>query len=163
RAPIAFGGDLHDISILKANVVAKTETVSSKEVDMNLSRLAVPFKLEMMVLNILQAVTHFGFPGAKCFAPEHAPIPFDGRGHRYRFEFRIDYKFRTKGTGAELRAREVQIVLFFKLMIRKLIAHRKANSIRLGIRSDEINACDFGLLASVLGITGNVERLSVGT
>ena len=48
-------------------------------------------------------------------------------------------------------------------MIGKLIAHRKANSIGLGIRSDEINARDLGLLATVLGITGNVERLAVGT
>jgi len=74
---------LHDISILKANVVAKTETVCSKEVDMNLSRPAVPFKLEMMVLNILQAVTHFGFSSAKGLAPKDIPIPFDRRGHGY--------------------------------------------------------------------------------
>src|ERR1035437_8638547 len=130
---------------------------------MNLSRPAVPFKLEMMVLNVLQAVTHFGFSGAKGLAPEHAPIPFDRRGHRYRLEFRIDHKFRSEGTSAELRAREVQIVLLFKLMIRKLITHRKADSIRPAIRSDEINARDLGLLATVLGIPRNVERLSVGT
>src|SRR5258708_3505754 len=130
---------------------------------MNLSRPAVPFKLEMMVLNILQAVTHFGFSSAKGLAPKGIPTPFDRRAHVYRFEFGIDYEFRSKGTSAELRASEVQIILLFKLMIRKLIAHRKANSIRPGIRSDEINARDLGLFAPVLGITGNVERLSVGT
>ena len=89
-------------------MVAKTEAVSSKEVDMNLARPAVPFKLEMMVLNILQAVTHFGFSAAKCFALKHAPIPFDRRGYRYRFELGIDHKFRSQGTGAELGARRVQ-------------------------------------------------------
>lgn len=34
---MAFGGDLHDISVLQAYVVAKTETVCSKKMDMNLA------------------------------------------------------------------------------------------------------------------------------
>jgi len=46
RASIAFCGDLHDVSILQANMVTEAEAIGSKEMDMNLSWLAVPFNLK---------------------------------------------------------------------------------------------------------------------
>ena len=127
-------------------MVAETEAVGSKEMDMNLARPAVALKFEMMVLNILQAVTHFGLSGAEALGPEHVLTPFDGRGHRDRLEFRIHYEFWSKGTRTELRTGEVQIVLLFKLMIRKLVAHREANAVWPAIWSDQVNARDLRLL-----------------
>ncbi|MFZ0859856.1 MAG: hypothetical protein WAN18_04175 [Candidatus Sulfotelmatobacter sp.] len=44
---------MHDISILQMNVIAKAETVRSKEVSVDVSRSTVGLELEMMVLNIL--------------------------------------------------------------------------------------------------------------
>ena len=142
-------------------MVAKAEAVRSEEMDMNLAWPAVPFKLEMMVLDVVQAVTHFGFSGAETLAPKHVAVPFDRRGHRDRLEFCIHHEFWPKGTSAQLRAREVQIILLFELMIGKLIADRKAHAIRPAIRSDQVNACDLSLFATILGVSGNVEWLSV--
>ena len=47
------------------NTGSETQAVGSKEMNVNVTRPAVRLKLEMMMLNILQAVAHFGFAGAE--------------------------------------------------------------------------------------------------
>jgi len=88
-------------------VIAETEAVRAKEMNMDVAWATVQLKLEMMVFNVSQAVTHFRFPGVKGLGPEHLPVPFDGRGHGSRFELCIHHEFWPKGTVPEFRAREV--------------------------------------------------------
>jgi hypothetical protein len=83
----------------------------------DVSPAAVGFVFEMMVLNILQAMAHFGFTAAERLAPMHVSFPLDGRGYTHRLEFWINHKFWSKRTRAELRAGEIEIVFLFELMI----------------------------------------------
>jgi hypothetical protein len=44
---------------LQTNLIAEAEAIRPKEVNVNVSGPAVALKFEVMMLNILQAVTHF--------------------------------------------------------------------------------------------------------
>src|SRR5208337_2481098 len=107
RAAVTLDGDLHDISVLQANMVAKTEAVRSKEMNVDVSRPAVSFKLKMMMLNVAQAVAHLGFPGAESLGPVNISISLDRRRNGNGFEFRINHELGSQRAGTEFRTREV--------------------------------------------------------
>lgn len=65
----AFCVHLHDIAILQMDVIAEAQAIGAKEMHVDIFRPAVRLKFEMMMLNVLQAVAHFGFAGAKGFSP----------------------------------------------------------------------------------------------
>src|SRR6266567_9157931 len=70
-APEAVETDLHDVSIGQPNAFTETQTVGAEKMNMNVSWLAMLLELEMMMLEVLQAVTHFHFAGADLSGPKH--------------------------------------------------------------------------------------------
>jgi hypothetical protein len=162
RAPITFDGNLHDVSMLQTNVIAETQAVRSKEVYVDVSPAAVSFIFEMMVLDVLQAMAHFGFTAAESFGPMDISFPFDGHGYRHGFEFRINHKFWPKRTGAEFGASEIKVVLLLELMIREFVAYSHSDSIGPAIWSYEVDAGDLSFLSTILSVGRNIERFSVG-
>src|SRR5437867_10202328 len=94
--------DVHDVSICQADSFAKTEAVGTKEVDMNVSRTAVCFKFEVMMLNILQAVAHFSLAASNLFRPQGAAGTMNRDDARHGFKFRIKHKFGSDRAGAQL-------------------------------------------------------------
>ncbi len=116
-------------------MVAETEVVRSKEVNVHVSRTTVSFKFEMMMLNVAQPMAHFGFAATERLGPLNTPVPLDRRGYGDGVKFRINHQFWSERTGAELGARQVEVVLFFDLMIREFISGRHAHAIRAAIRA----------------------------
>jgi hypothetical protein len=142
-------------------VVAETQAISAKEMHVDVPAPAVSFVLEMVMLNVLQTVTHFGFTAPERPSPENTSFPLDCHRHRYGLEFRIDHEFWPKRASAEFRARKVEIVFFLELMIGKLVAHSHADPIGQTIRRNYVDAGDFSFISAILGIGRNVERFSV--
>src|SRR3954447_15468612 len=66
--------NVHHIAIFQANSFAETETVGAKKVDVNVSGPTVRFKLEVMMLNILQAVAHFRFASPNLLGPQRPAV-----------------------------------------------------------------------------------------
>src|SRR6185312_1218779 len=69
RAAKVFKLDLRHVSCLEPHPVSIRQTIRTHEVDVHRSRLAVPRKLEMMMLQVRQAVTHVFFSGANSLLP----------------------------------------------------------------------------------------------
>jgi hypothetical protein len=87
--------------MLQMNTAAETEAVRSEEVYVDVSPPAVSFVFEMMVLDVSQAMAHFGFTAAESIGPMDVSFPFDGHVNRHGLEFWINHKFGSERTGAE--------------------------------------------------------------
>jgi hypothetical protein len=101
RPPVAFHRNLHDVAILQVDTIAETQAISSEEVDVNISSPAMRFVFEMMMLDILQAMTHFGFAAAKSPAPLKIAVTPNRNCDRDGLEVRINDKFRANRTSAQ--------------------------------------------------------------
>lgn len=77
RPAVDLGRDLHDVAILQANIVAKTQAISPEEMHVNVTCSAMSRVLEMMVLDILEAVAHCRVSAAEGFAPQRDAISFN--------------------------------------------------------------------------------------
>jgi hypothetical protein len=75
----------------------------------------------------------------------------------------IDDEFRAQCAGSEFRSCQVQIVLLLESMIRELVAARHSNAVRQSVRSNHVDARNFGFLTSILSVTGNFERLTMSS
>jgi hypothetical protein len=148
--------------MLQMNTVAETEAVRSEEVYVDVSPAAVSFVFEMMVLDVSQAMAHFGFTAAESIGPMDASFPFDGHVNGQGLEFWINHKFGSERTRAEFGASEIKIVFLFKLMIREFVPYRHSDSIGPAIWSNQVDAGDLSFLSAIFGIGRNVERFSMG-
>ena len=61
--------DLHHVSLLQADAIAVAETIGTKEVDVNVTGATMRRKLEVVMLDVLQAVTHVRFASIECTRP----------------------------------------------------------------------------------------------
>src|SRR6516162_8286353 len=102
RPAVTRGRDPDDVSIPQTNVVAETETVGPQKVHMHISAPAMCRVLEVMVLDVGEAVTHFRIAAQEGLVPEHGSIALDGNGNRYGVEIRINHQFRPECAGAQL-------------------------------------------------------------
>ena len=117
--------------------------------------------LEMVMFNVGEAMTHFGFAAAESFIPERHSIPFDRHPDGNRVELRVDHQLRAKSTGAQLRTSEIQIISFFELVVRKFVPCREPQPIGLAIWSNDVYSSDLCLFSTIFGVARNVERFSV--
>ena len=60
------------------------------------------FEFEMMMFDILQAVTHFRLAAAKGFRPECARAALNLHSNLDRFEFGVDHQFGSQCAGSKL-------------------------------------------------------------
>ena len=64
RPSETFEADLHRVSIAEADVLAKAQRAGAEKMHMHVSRTAVEFEFEVMVLDIAETVAHLRFTGA---------------------------------------------------------------------------------------------------
>src|SRR5207302_7263716 len=136
----------------------------AEEMDVHIARQTMLRKLEMVVLEVGQGVTHIAlaseqFPRiVEC--PTGAP---DEAAAMYIVEGEIGHEFWSDRTGAQLAWGEIEIVDILSDMIRPLVALREAEPVRHAFLADDVDADHFRLLAAVGGKAGNFERLAGAT
>src|SRR5215469_7743249 len=145
----------------QANAVAKAEAVGAKKVHVHVSRLPMLLKFEVMMLNVCEAVAHFGFAGADISRPQPPAVTLDCYPAWHRGKFRIEDQLRTNGTVAQLRSGQIQVIPFLETVIGEFVACGHPDSSRLSVGIDEVDSRDLGFLAAVFRIGGNLERLSM--
>ena len=101
RTAEALEFNVHHISMFQAKSFAETETVGAKKVDVDVSGVAVRFKLEVMMLNILQAVAHFSFASPNLLGPQLAATAMNGDFARHGFKVRIEHKLGSDRAGVQ--------------------------------------------------------------
>src|SRR4029077_10272242 len=100
----------------------------SEKMNVHVPRAAMSLKLEMMMLEVAQAMTHFGLARPESARPEHTSLAINLDLRRDRRELWIDDEFRAQCAGSEFRSCQVQIVLLLESMIRELVAARHSNA-----------------------------------
>jgi hypothetical protein len=83
------------IAVFQSNARRKAQAVGSEEMNVHVTRTAVSIKLEMMMLEIPQAVAHFRLARPKGSRPEDSPVTLDLSVDRYRRKLRIHNEFRS--------------------------------------------------------------------
>src|SRR5215813_14554078 len=146
----------------QANAVAEAERIGAKKMHVQISRPPMLLKFEVMMLNVRQAVAHFGFAGADIFRPQGPAVTLDRYFAWNRGKFRIQDQLRTQGTVAQLRTGQIQVIPFFETMIGEFVARGHSDSARLSVGIDEIDSRDLGFFAAIFRIGGNLERFSMG-
>src|SRR5438270_8254002 len=99
--------------------------------NVNVPRVAVRFVLEMMVFDILQTVAHLRLTGADLFSPQLPASAFNHDFASNRLEFWIDDKLRSNRTGPQFRAGQIEVISFFKTVIRKFVTDCHSDAPRL--------------------------------
>ena len=95
----------------------KLKAVRPEEMNVNISRAAMGFILEMMVFDVRQAVTHLSLAAAEGFRPEQVAGALDLHLDRHGLEVRVYDKFRSERAGAKLGRRQVEIVRLLEYVV----------------------------------------------
>src|SRR6266481_4610466 len=96
--------------------------MSAEKMNVYVSRATVQLELEMVMLQVAEAVGHFLFAARDGLRPEVTATAFNGHRTRHSSKIRINHKFGPDGTGAQLRSCEVEVVLLLEAMVRKFVA-----------------------------------------
>ena len=151
--------DLCNITLLQYDSFAKRERIGTKEVDMHAAGLPVSGELEVMMLHVGKAVTHILFAAGDLPVPKCHSRSFDTDLSMNISKIRIDDQLRTKAAGSQLRSGKIQVVPLLEFMIRKFVAYHHANAKWCAIVRDQVYAGEFAFFATILCVTGNLERL----
>ena len=162
RAAEAIEVHFDPVAVFQLDAVAEAEGVCAEEVHVHVAGLAVAFELEVMVLEVGEAVAHVLFAGLDGLLPEGLAVALDADLAGDRLKVRADDQLRTEAAGAQLRAREVEVVALLELVIGEFVADRHADAMRRAVVADEIDAGDLGFFAAVFGIGRDVERCEWG-
>jgi len=93
RAAEVCESDLHYVSGGEANAFAVAETIGAEEMDMDVAWAAMRFIFEVVMLDVAEAVAHFGFARADFFMPQRFTGAFDRDFARDGIESRIERNF----------------------------------------------------------------------
>src|SRR5215469_2738163 len=101
RPSESFKPDLHKIAVFQLDSLAVAQTIGAEVMHVDITRAAMCFVLEMMVLDIREAMAHFRFARANLFRPENLSGTADGNLPNDGVERRIEYEFGAERTGAQ--------------------------------------------------------------
>src|SRR5882757_8468775 len=135
--------------------------MSAEKMNVYVSRATVQLELEMVVLQVAQAVGHFLFAARNGLRPEGPATAFYSDRTWHGSKIRINHKFRPDGTGAQLRSGEVQVVLLLEAMVRKFVPLGHAHAIRPAIGTDHISGRDLALFTAIFRVGGDDQRVVV--
>jgi hypothetical protein len=93
RAAEAFEANLHYIAVFQREPVAKTERIRAEEMNVYVTRPAMSFVLEVMMLQIGEAVGHGGIAARDLFRPDRRAAVLDEDFSRHGAKIRIDNQF----------------------------------------------------------------------
>ena len=122
RASHPFPVDFHHVVLLQENVLPETQTIGSEEVDVGISGAAMLGILEMMVLQIFDAVTHVGIPRFDRLGPDDFSLTFDGNLALDVIQPLSNDQFRSQGALPEFGMGQVEVIHFFHHVIGKFVA-----------------------------------------
>ena len=103
---------------------------------------------------MLSSPVRNGFSHRIALAAADAAHAFHMRRRRAGAQLRAD------GAGAQLRMREVQVVLALGDVIGEFVADREAEPLRRAVGRDEVEADDFRFFAAIERETGRGQRLA---
>src|SRR6476619_7729626 len=135
--------------------------MGAEEVHVDVAWPAMGAELEVMVLDVAQAVAHLGLAAGDCARPDGSTVAFDADLALDRLELRRQPELWSDRGRPQLRASEVEVVPALEDMIREFVPRREAHAARRPISIDDIAACDFRLFAAILREAGNHERVAV--
>lgn len=114
----------------------------------------------MVVFEVGEAVAHVRLAAEKLVLPEHFAVTQDATGACQMLRQFTGAKFRAVTATAQFRVREVQVILALHDVIGELVAHRKAQAIRLAVVANEVEAGHLWFFASVFSKRRHRERLT---
>ncbi|VXB96765.1 hypothetical protein PSEUDO8O_20332 [Pseudomonas sp. 8O] len=152
--------DLEGIARLRLDAVGERQRRGAEEVHMHIAGTQELAILEVVVLEVLQAVAHVVLTGEELLLPQHLVAPTNTADAGQVTRQLADQHFRAEGTEAQLRVGQVQVVLALDHMVGELVAKGEADAIRLAIVANHIEAGQLGLLTEVLGEVGHREVLA---
>src|SRR5690348_12437444 len=97
-------------------------------------------KLEVMMFNICQTVTHVGFPAGNDLAPEYSAIAEDPHFARYFVKLIFYDEFRADTARPQFRSGKVEVIALFEFVIGKFVALRETQAKRHASLVHEIDA-----------------------
>ena len=80
----------HDVAVAQRDAVAVAEAVGAEEMDVDVAGSAVPLVLEVVVLDVGQAVAHGLLAGGDRRGPDRGAVAFDGDSAAHQREVRIE-------------------------------------------------------------------------
>ena len=117
--------------------------------------------LEVVVFEVGEAVGHVGFAGDDRSGPEGVASVFDSYGAVDVVEVGVEDEFWAEGAISELGWRQVEVILLFHHVIGEFVTDGETDTARVSIAVDHVAAGDFGLLTTVVRISGYVEGFPV--
>src|SRR5579863_565147 len=161
RPSEAFESHLHYVPVAKLNAVSKAQAIGAEKMHVQVPGPAVRIEFEVVMLDIPQAVAHFRLARANLLPPQHARIALDHHLARHRLKIRVEHELGPDRTGANLRTRQVQIILLLELMIGKLVSGGHAHAPRHSRRIRKIDAGDFALFAAIFRVRGSFQGFAM--
>src|SRR5215470_2829646 len=147
-----FETDFCNITVFEDDSSTERQHICTEEMDVDLSRLAVSCKLEVMVLEVGETMAHIGLAGGDLCLPERGPFAPDMNMASNVTEVRANDQLRTEAAATQLGASQVKVIAFLKPVISEFIALSDADAKRHAIRSDEVDSCKLGFFPSILGM-----------
>ncbi len=116
--------------------------------------------LEVVVFKVFQAVAHVRFATEELFFPQHLAVAPDPTGARQALRQVAHAQLRPERTGAQFRMRQIQVVATFHDMVGVFITNGEAQTIRLAVMTDHIQAAQLGLFPAIFGKGRQRKRMS---
>src|SRR4029453_17661036 len=111
RPPEAVEADAHHVAVLECNALAEAEGVRAEEMDVDVAGPAMRVELEVMVLDVAQAVAHLRLAAGHHTRPDPLAAPLDPDLARDGIEDRRQRQLRPDRRRAALRRGQIQVVL----------------------------------------------------
>ncbi len=88
----AEAGELNDhhIAVLEPNAVSEAQAVRAVVMHVNIARPPVRLELEMMMLDVREAVAHLSLASGNVTRPNRAAEPLDADATRHSIEIAVD-------------------------------------------------------------------------
>ena len=135
--------DLHDVAGRQAHVIAETESTGAVEMDVDIAGLPVHGELEVMMLDVFECMAHVRLAAFDRFFPEQRAFAVNTSMAGHRIEIGIKNQFGPDGAFPQLAAGQIEVVLLLQDVIGELVTLSHADTTRLSVAVDEVDAGDF--------------------
>src|SRR5262249_35813766 len=105
-----FETDFCNITVFEDDSSTERQHICAEEMDVDLSRLAVSCKLEMVVLEVGETMTHVRLAGGDLGFPKRGPFTLDTNMARNVTELRTNDQLWTEAASTQLRASQVKVI-----------------------------------------------------
>src|SRR5882762_6155329 len=125
--------------------------------DMHSASLTVAGKLEVMMLQVREAMAHVVFTGCNLFLPNGRTSTFNPDFSVHIAEIIADDELRSQTARTQLRCREIEIISPFEFVIRELIPRRHSDAMRNAVLINQVDACHLSFFAAILSMARDLQ------